>query len=124
MERNTEIKKRIAKITLVFMLVFCLIVTVCPINAENSMAASSKITTSGITKPKDIKQGSSFVIKGTIKSKLTISKVEIGVTNSAGSAWVSGMKYTNKKVKAKLFNIFKAFRKIIYSRGLSLIYII
>ena len=38
--------------------------------------------------------------------------MEIGVTNSAGSAWVSGMKYTNKKVKAKSFNIFKADKSI------------
>lgn len=51
----------------------------------------SKITVSGYTYPVSLKEGSSFTIKGTVKSVYNIKRVRIGIWNNDTGKWLTGM---------------------------------
>lgn len=77
-------------------------------------ASGGSVTISKYTAPKKIKAGSSFVIKGKIKSAKTIRRVEAGIVNSKGK-WTK-YKYDNKKVNSKAFNLARADRKLRFGK--------
>ena len=56
-------------------------------DSEPSKAAETRITTSDITYPTSIGEGSPFALRGTIESTDVITSVKAGVTNTSGS-WV------------------------------------
>ncbi len=51
----------------------------------------SKITVSGHTYPVSLKEGSSFTLKGTVKSTYNIKRVRVGIWNNDTGKWYSGM---------------------------------
>ena len=51
----------------------------------------SKITVSGFTYPVSLKEGSSFTLKGTVKSTYNIKRVRVGIWNNDTGKWYSGM---------------------------------
>ena len=77
--------------------------------------ASSAVKLTKSNAPTTITQGSKFTIKGTIKAKKKIKRVEIGVTTAGGGKWTS-LKYDNKKVNSKTFKIKKAASKIKFQK--------
>lgn len=98
-KRNSRILA--VMIAMVFMLM--------PVNVN---AASNKITLKSVNSPSTVYVGNGYSIKGKVKAKKKIVKVQVGVVNSAGS-WV--YKYT-KKPNAKSFNIKKADSKIRFGK--------
>ena len=71
-----------------------------------AFAATSKVKLSGETCPKEVKQGSSFILKGKITSNYTIKRVEVGVVYRDKNKWTA-QKYDNS-VNSKSFNLSKA----------------
>ena len=66
---------------------------------------NSKITGSGITKPKTLKVAQAFTIKGKVKSTYKLKNVKVGICASNGS-WKSGSGMTaSKNPKEKSFDI-------------------
>ncbi|MBP3223407.1 MAG: family 10 glycosylhydrolase [Actinomycetaceae bacterium] len=63
------------------------------------------IVTQGVTKPTSLVKGSSFALTGTVTSSAIIKRIEVGIANNAGTAYVSKKYYNNTSVNAKSFNI-------------------
>lgn len=79
----------------------------------NVNAASTKVWVKGLKAPTTLKQGSSFSVKGYVKSNKKIKKVEIGIVDSA-NRWTP-YKYS-KKTNTKKFNIKKADKKLKFGK--------
>jgi len=102
----TKLRKR--NIVITMMLIVMMLASSISVDA-----ASKKVWTTGANSPSTITKGKTFSIKGTIKSKKKIKKVEIGIVNSSNK-WTK-YKYT-KKLNAKKFNIKKADSKLKFGK--------
>ena len=74
----------------------------------------SKITVSGYTYPVSLKEGSSFTLKGTVKSVYNIKRVRVGIWNNDKGEWYSGMMKEFKPDSAT-FDISQADNEIRFS---------
>ena len=58
--------------------------------------------------PTSIKKGDGYTLKGTITCTTKIKRVKVGVVSTKTGNWISSIKYDNKSVNAKSFNIARA----------------
>ena len=79
-----------------------------------SFAASGSITLKKYNVPGVVYMGHSYSIKGKIKAKKKITKVDIGIVNASTGKWK--YKYTKSKVNRKSFNIKKADSKLKFGK--------
>lgn len=75
--------------------------------------STSNFTLSGMAWPTPIKKGNCFTVKGTVKSKLVMKRIEIGITNAKGDKWI--YKY-DKSINSKTFNIHDADAQMKFSK--------
>lgn len=87
-----------------------------PLNtASTASAAASGFSTSGVSLPSSsIQTGTSFVVKGTVKSNVKIKYLYVGAVSSSGK-WVKNA-YAVAKPKAKSYNISKLDSKIAFGK--------
>lgn len=67
-----------------------------------------KITLEDATAVGDIYQGTKVEIAGTVKSNVTMERIEVGVMDEKGEKWIDKQKYENKKLDSKTFDLKKA----------------
>ena len=75
---------------------------------------SKSITLKGCNKPSTVILGNPYSIKGTIKAKSKIEKVEIGIVAKSTGKWK--FKYTKKGINKKTFSIKKADNKLRFGK--------
>ena len=78
-----------------------------------SYAASGGVSIRKYNFPTTIKAGKDYSLKGTLKAKSRIRRVEIGIATSSGK-WK--YKYDNRKVNKKTFSIKKANKKLKFNK--------
>ena len=76
-------------------------------------AASGGVSIRKYNFPTTVKAGKDFSLKGTLKAKSRIRRVEIGIATSSGK-WK--YKYDNRKVNKKTFSIKKANKKLKFNK--------
>ncbi|MBQ6621232.1 MAG: C40 family peptidase [Mogibacterium sp.] len=83
------------------------------LNAKFTVAAP-KTTLTEQSVIRDLTLGGSFTLRGKITSNNKITRVEVGVVSAATGDWVPEIKYDNKKVNAKSFDLAKADPTVVF----------
>ncbi|MBQ3965035.1 MAG: hypothetical protein II682_06290 [Firmicutes bacterium] len=80
--------------------------------STSTTTSSSSFSVTGANYPTTLTKGSSFSIKGTIKSALKINRVTIGVYNEETGKWVDGAVFRKYNLGVKTYDINKADESI------------
>lgn len=105
---SSRLNQKITAVLISFAMIFSLAVT------DVHAASSGSITLKNYTAPTSVDMGSPFVLRGKIKAKKKITKVQVGVYNPASGKW--SILYTKKNVNKKSFNLKKADAKVRFGK--------
>ena len=71
-----------------------------------------KITLENATEIGDIFEGSKVEIAGTVKSNVTLERIEVGVMDEKGENWIDKQKYEKKDLDSKTFDLSEADKSL------------
>lgn len=91
-----------------------MILSLAVVDVHATTTTSGNITLKGYNAPTNIDLGKTFSIKGKIKAKSRINKVEIGIYNKQTGKWK--YKYTKSGINKKSFNIKKADKTLKFGK--------
>ena len=101
--------KRILAVAIMLAMVLSLSVT-----DVHASGTQKSVTLKNVNKPTTVNLGDSYSIKGKIKAKSKIYKVEIGIVDKSTGKWK--FKYTKKDINKKTFSIKRADTKLRFGK--------